>query len=78
MKNLIYIFTFILTSTAIAQNTTSIAFEKQKMQQAKMYNDESIILNSMYSLIAMEGPRAVIKIAWLMCILAKGVMFLVI
>ena len=61
MKNLIYIFTFILTSTAIAQNTTSIAFEKQKMQQAKMYNDESIILNSMYSLIAMEGPESSYK-----------------
>lgn len=61
MKNLIYIFTFILTSTVIAQNTTSIAFEKQKMQQAKMYNDESIILNSMYSLIAMEGPESSYK-----------------
>jgi len=61
MKNLIYIFTFILASTAIAQNTTSIAFEKQKMQQAKMYNDESIILNSMYSLIAMEGPESSYK-----------------
>jgi len=61
MRNLIYIFTFILTSTAIAQNTTSIAFEKQKMQQAKAYNDESIILNSMYSLIAMEGPESSYK-----------------
>jgi len=61
MKNLIYIFTFILASTAIAQNTSSIAFEKQKIQQAKAYNDESIILNSMYSLIAMEGPQSSYK-----------------
>jgi len=61
MKNLIYIFTFVLASSAIAQNTTSIAFEKQKLQQAKAYSDESIIVNSMYSLIAMEGPESSYK-----------------
>lgn len=61
MKNLIYIFTFVLASSAIAQNTTSIAFEKQKLQQAKAYGDESIIANSMYSIIAMEGPNSTYK-----------------
>lgn len=61
MKNLIYIFTFVLASTAIAQNTTSIAFEKQKLQQAKAYGDESIVANSMYSLIALEGPQSSYK-----------------
>jgi len=61
MKNLIYIFTFILATTAIAQNTTSIAFEKQKLQQAKAYGDESIVANVMYSLIALEGPQSSYK-----------------
>ena len=61
MKNLIYIFTFVLASTAIAQNTTSIAFEKQKLQQAKAYGDESIVANSMYALIALEGPQSSYK-----------------
>jgi tetratricopeptide (TPR) repeat protein len=61
MKNLIYIFTFILATTAIAQNTTSIAFEKQKLQQAKAYGDESIVANVMYTLIALEGPQSSYK-----------------
>jgi len=61
MKNLIYIFTFILATTAIAQNTTSIEFEKQKLQQAKAYGDESIVANVMYSLIALEGPQSSYK-----------------
>lgn len=62
MKNLIYIFTFVLATTAIAQNnTTSIAFEKQKLIQAKAYGDESIVANTMYSLIALEGPQSTYK-----------------
>lgn len=60
MKNLIYIFTFIITTAAIAQNT-SIAFEKQKLYQAKAYGDESIIANSMYTIIALEGPQSSYK-----------------
>lgn len=62
MKNLIYIFSFILAATAMAQNnTTSIAFEKQKLYQAKAYGDESIVANSMYALIALEGPQSTYK-----------------
>jgi tetratricopeptide (TPR) repeat protein len=61
MKNLIYIFSFVLATTAISQNTTSIAFEKQKLQQAKAYGDESIVANSMYALIALEGPQSTYK-----------------
>jgi len=61
MKNLIYIFTFVLATTAIAQNTTSIAFEKQKLQLAKTYNDEAIITSAMYNIIALEGPNSTYK-----------------
>lgn len=61
MKNLIYIFSFVLATSAIAQNTTSIAFEKQKLTQAKAYNDESVIASAMYNIIAMEGPQSTYK-----------------
>jgi len=61
MKTLIYIFTFVLTSTAIAQNNNSVAFEIQKLQQAKAYNDEAAMVNTIYALIAMEGPQSSYK-----------------
>jgi tetratricopeptide (TPR) repeat protein len=61
MKNLIYIFTFIITTTVIAQNSTTIAFEKQKLVQAKAYADEEIITATMYNIIALEGPQSTYK-----------------
>jgi len=61
MKNLIYIFSFVLATSAIAQNTSSIAFEKQKITQAKAYNDETVIASAMYNIIAMEGPQSTYK-----------------
>jgi tetratricopeptide (TPR) repeat protein len=61
MKNILYIFTIVLTTTAIAQNSSSIAFEKEKLQMAKSYADENMIANSIYSIIALEGPQSVYK-----------------
>jgi len=61
MKNLIYIFTFVLATTAIAQNTTTLAFEKQKLQMAKAYSDEAMITSSMYNIITLEGPNSTYK-----------------
>jgi tetratricopeptide (TPR) repeat protein len=61
MKNLIYIFTFIITSTVIAQNTSSVAFEKQKLNQAKVYGDEDVMAASIYNIIVLEGPTSSYK-----------------
>lgn len=61
MKNFIYIFTFVLASSAIAQNSTTIAFEKQKLNQAKAYNDDTVITATIYNIIALEGPSSTYK-----------------
>lgn len=61
MKNLIYIFSFVLATSAIAQSSTSIAFEQQKLNQAKAYNDESMITSAIYNIIALEGPQSAYK-----------------
>lgn len=61
MKKLIYIFSFVLATSAIAQGTTSIAFEQQKLNQAKAYNDESMITSAIYNIIALEGPQSSYK-----------------
>ena len=61
VKNLIYILTFIITTTAIAQQSTTIAFEKSKLQLAKSYNDENTITSTIYNIIALEGPQSTYK-----------------
>lgn len=61
MKNIIYIFTLIITTTAIAQQSSSVAFEKNKLQLAKSYNDDAMVTASIYNLIALEGPQSTYK-----------------
>lgn len=61
MKNLIYILAFIITTTAIAQSTNNVAFEKQKIKQALAYGDKVTAASSMYSIIAMEGAKSTYK-----------------
>ncbi|MFK5958856.1 MAG: hypothetical protein QM495_08305 [Lutibacter sp.] len=61
MKNLVYILTFIITTTAIAQTTNSITLEKQKLKQALAYGDNAVAANSMFSIISMEGPQSTYK-----------------
>jgi tetratricopeptide (TPR) repeat protein len=61
MKRLIYIFSFVMATAAIAQNTNSIALEKQKIKQALSYGDKVVAANAMYSIVAMEGPQSTYK-----------------
>ena len=61
MKNILYIFAFIITTTAIAQNSNTVEFEKQKIKQALAYGDKTIAASSMYSIINLEGPQSSYK-----------------
>ena len=61
MKNLIYILTFVITTTAIAQNANSINLEKQKLKQALSYGDTNVAAASMYAIINLEGPQSTYK-----------------
>ena len=59
MKNLIYILTFVVTATAISQNT--IALEKQQLKQALVYGDKAVATATMYRIISLEGPQSTYK-----------------
>lgn len=61
MKNLLYIFTFIITASAIAQTANNLELEKQKLKQALIYSDKTVAANSMFSIIALEGPTSTYK-----------------
>ena len=61
MKNLIYIFSFVLATTAIAQTNNTLEFEQQRLQQALNYGDKGVAAISMYNIIALEGPQSTYK-----------------
>ena len=61
MKNLLYILTLIITTTAIAQTTNVIALEKQQLKQALVYGDKAVATASMYRIISLEGPQSTYK-----------------
>ena len=61
MNKLIYILTFVITTTAIAQNSNTITLEKQKLKQALAYGDKSVIAATMYSIVAIEGAQSTYK-----------------
>ncbi|SNR33713.1 tetratricopeptide repeat protein [Lutibacter flavus] len=61
MKNLVYIFTFIIATSAIAQSVNNLDLEKQKLKQALTYSDKVVAASAMYSIIAMEGERSTYK-----------------
>jgi len=61
MKNILYIFSFLLASAAIAQTTSSLEFEKQQLKQAKAYGDKAAMASTMYTIIAFEGPQSSYK-----------------
>lgn len=61
MKNLLYILTFIVTTTVIAQSTNSITLEKQKLKQALSYGDDMVAATAMYTIINLEGPQSTYK-----------------
>lgn len=59
MKNLIILFSFVITVTAIGQTSNSIELEKQKLRKALVYGDQSVATNAMYNIIAIEGEKSV-------------------
>jgi tetratricopeptide (TPR) repeat protein len=61
MKKLIYIFSFVLATTAIAQNTNSLEFQKLKLKQAKAYADKAVTADVMQTIILLEGPQSTYK-----------------
>jgi tetratricopeptide (TPR) repeat protein len=61
MKNLVYIFTFIIATSAIAQSANNLEIEKQKLKQALTYNDKDVAASAMYSIIAIEGEQSSFK-----------------
>ena len=60
MKNLIYLITFVIATSSVAQ-TNGVEIEKQKLKQALVYGDKSIAVTSMYSIIAVEGAQSIYK-----------------
>jgi len=61
MKKLIYIFSFVLATTAIAQTNNTLEFEQERLQQALTYGDKAVAAVSMYNIIALEGPQSTYK-----------------
>ena len=61
MKNLLYIFSFVLATTAIAQTTNTLELEQQRLRQALNYGDKAVAAISMYNIIALEGPQSSYK-----------------
>jgi len=61
MKNVLYIFSFIVATSAIAQSTTSLELEKQQLKQALAYGDNAVAAASMYAIINLEGPQSTYK-----------------
>lgn len=58
MKKLIFIFSLIITTTAIAQTSNSLELEKLKLKQALIYGDQAVATSTMYNIIALEGPQS--------------------
>lgn len=61
MKNYIYLFAFIITTSAIAQNISTVELEKQKLKQALSYSDQTVATSAMYNIISLEGPQSTYK-----------------
>ena len=61
MKHLIYILSFVLATTAIAQNSDNLSLEKEKLKLALSYSDEEVASSAMYNIIAIEGPQSTYK-----------------
>ncbi len=61
MKNLLYIFTFVITSAAIAQTTNALELEKQRLKQSLAYGDKVVAASLMYNIISLEGEQSTYK-----------------
>jgi len=61
MKNYLYIFSILLATSIMAQSTTNLELEKQKLKLALSYNDKDVAASSMYSIISLEGENSTYK-----------------
>ncbi len=61
MKRIIFIVTLVCCGSIVGQSINNIELEKQKLKQAKMFNDSNVSISSMYNLIALEGENSVYK-----------------
>lgn len=61
MKRIIFIFSLIISTTAIAQTANTLELEKQKLRQALLYGDQAVATSAMYSIIAIEGEQSTYK-----------------
>ena len=60
MKNLVYLLTFVIATSAVAQ-TNGVEIEKQKLKQALTYSDNPAAISSIYGIIALEGAQSTYK-----------------
>ena len=61
MKNYLYIFSLLLATSLVAQSTTNLELEKQKLKLALTYNDKDVAASAMYSIISFEGDNSTYK-----------------
>lgn len=61
MKNYIYIVALLITTSILAQTTSNIELQQQKIKLALSYNDKDAAAAAMYSIIAIEGEQSTYK-----------------
>lgn len=61
MKKIIFAFTILLATSAIAQKDTKVELEESKMKQALLYGDKDVATAAMYNIIAIQGPESTYK-----------------
>jgi tetratricopeptide (TPR) repeat protein len=61
MKNYIYIAALLITTSILAQTTSNLELQQQKIKLALSYNDKAAAADAMYNIIAMEGDKSTYK-----------------
>ena len=61
MKNYIFIAVLFISTSILAQTTSNLELQQQKIKLALSYNDKEAAASAMYSIIAMEGAESTYK-----------------
>ena len=61
MKNYIYIAALLITTSIVAQTSSNLELQQQKIKLALSYNDKGAAASAMFSIIAMEGEQSTYK-----------------
>ncbi|UMB61439.1 hypothetical protein MHL31_04345 [Lutibacter sp. A80] len=61
MKNYIFIAVLLVTTSILAQTTSNLELQQQKIKLALSYNDKEAAASAMYSIIALEGEKSTYK-----------------